>query len=67
MGDVIDFDGITTQDIDVEKVCEAAKDWDQVMIIGWKDDDFTMALSNSSIQEAVFLLELAKKTALDAL
>jgi len=37
------------------------------MIIGWKDDDFTMALSNSSIQEAVFLLELAKKTALDAL
>ena len=62
VGDVIDFnkDKITTGDIPVESVCEAAKECDQVLVIGWRGDDFYMDQSSGDLQESVMLIEIAK-------
>lgn len=57
---VIEFPGETTKEIPVDKVCEAAKDCDDVLIIGWKNDDLYIASSDSSVGEAIIKLELAK-------
>ena len=67
MGDVINFDGITTQDIPVDDVLENAKVCDEVLVIGWKGDDFYCAMSNPSVRDAFFLLTLANRTLMDTL
>lgn len=67
MGDVIDFEGVTTGDIPVEKVCEMAKDCDTVLIFGWKGDDFYCAMSNPQFSENILLAEIGKKLLLDVM
>ena len=67
MGDVVDFDGMTTQDIPVERVLEMAKDCDEVLVLGWKEDDFYCAMSNPKFSDNILLLELARKTLLDVM
>jgi len=63
MGKVVNING----DVPVEDVLEAAKVCSDVIVIGWKGDDFYMAMSNGSVMETSFLLELAKKVTLDSL
>ena len=67
MGDVIDFEGSTTENIPVEKVCEMAKDCDTVLILGWKADDFYCAMSNPQFSENILLVDIGKKVLLDTM
>jgi len=67
MGDVIDFDGVTTHDIEVDKVLECARDCDSVLIFGWKGDDFYCAMSRSDFAENILLIEIGKKVLLDTM
>jgi hypothetical protein len=60
MGKIIDFTGTTTGPVPVDKVCDGARELDDVLIIGWRGDDFYMAQSDSSIADALLLIEIAK-------
>ena len=60
MGDVIDFNGTTTEKVPVEKVFEDSKDCDDVLVIGWKGDDFWCATSNPRYGDNILLLEIAR-------
>ena len=67
MGDVIDFDGATTEEIPVEKVLDMAKDCDTVLVLGWKNDDFYCAMSDPRFAENILLVTIGKKVMLDVM
>ena len=67
MGDVIDFDGATTEEIPVEKVLDMAKDCDTVLVFGWKDDDFYCAMSDPRFADNILLCEIGKKLLMDVM
>ena len=67
MGDVVDFDGVTTNDIPVEDVLENAKDCDEVLVLGWKGEDFYCAMSNPKFSDAFLLLKVADNTLFDVM
>ena len=67
MGDVIDFDGVTTEKIDVDKVLDMAKDCDTVLVLGWKNNDFYCAMSDPQFSENILLVEIGKKVLLDVM
>lgn len=67
MGDVIDFGGETTKDLSVEEVLEGARDCDDILILGWKGDDFYCATSNAQYSANLLLLEIAKRAMLDVI
>ena len=67
MGDVIDFDGVTTNDIPVEDVLENAKGCDEVLVLGWKGSDFYCAMSNPQYSDVFLLLQIAQRTLMDVM
>jgi hypothetical protein len=67
MSNVIDIGCKTKLDIPVEKILEASKDLDVAIVIGWRDDNFSLAMSSGDIAEASILLDLAKAVLMDTL
>lgn len=67
MCDVIDFDGITSLDINPDKVLESAKELlDMTLVIGYdKEDRLYVASSTSQLGELVLVLERAKQFLLE--
>jgi hypothetical protein len=70
MGDVLDFFGKTTIDLDPKEMIENAMeeyDFRGVVLVGWHgDDQFTVCSSMGASSEIVYALELGKKAILDA-
>ena len=65
---IVDFTGTTTQPIPVEKVCNAAKDLEYVLIIGYDDEGkWTVRSSDGDIGTAFISLEIARSELLSAL
>ena len=64
---IIDFNGITTQDIDSDKVISSALGkLDFVFIIGYdKNGELYLASSSSDLTKNLWVLEKAKKDILD--
>lgn len=62
MGDVVDLNGVTSLDLDPDKVLEAAKgNIDHVIVIGYhKDGSEYFASSTSYVPDIVWLLERYK-------
>lgn len=60
---VVNFTGVTTNSIDPSLVGKNT-DWEQfdsVMVVGWnKDKDLYVAMSDPSIPECIYLLEVTK-------
>lgn len=61
MADILDFNGITKGLIDPQKILDGARGIDEVLLVGWKGDQFYMATSNGNIGDTLVLLELAKQ------
>ena len=67
MGDVVDFNGVTTEKIPVDKVLDMAKECDTVLVFGWRDDDFYCAMSDPRFSENILLATIGKKVMLDVM
>lgn len=57
---VLEFKGITTQDIPVDRVLNAAKECDHVLIIGLKDGEPRYYSSSADRYQMLWLLERLK-------
>lgn len=70
MGEIVDFFGKTTIDLDPQEMVKNAMEEYQfkaVILLGWHgDEDFTVCSSMGASPEIVYALELAKKAVLDA-
>lgn len=55
MGEVITLDCMTTLPIPVDRVLDAAKTCDYVLVLGWKDGDMWTAASDSDLEKALWL------------
>ena len=67
MTNVVDFPGITYGDVDAKDVLEAAKDCDEVVVVGWKGDDLYLAMSQSKIADSMLLVRCADRLMMDTL
>ena len=65
MSDVVDFPGNTKGDVPLEKVLESAKELDNVVVIGWRGDDFIMLNTDNDGPAVLFMIELAKRSIMD--
>ena len=68
MSNVIDWPGITTLDLEPDKVLQGAKNQlDDVLVLGW-DKDGLLWISGSKAKkaDALWLLECAKQSLLEA-
>lgn len=68
MGEVVEFDGITTADIPSEKLLQKAIDnkVEHVVIIGYDPEGkLYFASSDSSCGDVIWLIEMAKKMLLE--
>lgn len=61
MGKVVDFTGPTVGNLEPDDVLKAATGvgMDQVLILGWKGDDFYMATSEPDTRDTLMLLQIA--------
>ena len=67
MGKVIDFNGITTLDLDPQRILDAAKkeELEGVVILGYtKDGDIYFASSYANVPEVNWLIDKCKDTLL---
>jgi hypothetical protein len=67
MTNVVDFPGLTKEDVPVEQVLgsDEALSLDEVIVLGWKDDEMFFATSSGQVAEVNILLDLAKQMLID--
>lgn len=63
MGDIVQFNGATSLDIEPEKVLEGGKNagLDTVLVIGWRDKEFYIASSTGDIGAILLMLKIAER------
>ena len=66
MGDVVQFNGDTRLDIEPDLVLEGARgNLQEVLVIGYENDELYVAFSSGDIGKNLLLMELAKKLLLE--